>query len=87
MSNTEYIRTAANKYGWKKYYSLIRPVSLGTAPKVGMMDFINYDSKTEIRANIGIMRAWAELYYNRELTEVIQRLPHHIVKNVLKDYK
>ncbi len=39
MSNEQYIRTAANKYGWKKYYSIMRPVSLGTAPKSGMMDF------------------------------------------------
>lgn len=69
MSDTEYIRTAARKYGWKKYYSVMRPVSIGTAPKSGMMDFINYDDRTEIRTNNGIVRAWAELYYNRELTE------------------
>ncbi len=69
MSNTEYVRTAASKYGWKKYYSVMRPVSLGTAPKSGMMDFINYDDRTEIQANNGVIQAWAELYYNRELTE------------------
>lgn len=69
MSNTEYIRNAASKYGWKKYYSVMRPVSLGTAPKSGMMDFINYDYRTEIRTNNGTVWAWAELYYNRELTE------------------
>ncbi len=43
MSNAEYVRNAANKYGWKKYYSIMRPVSLGTVPKQGMMDFVNYD--------------------------------------------
>ncbi len=69
MSNVEYVRNAANKYGWKKYYSIIRPVGIGTAPKSGMMDFINYDDKMEIRTNNGIIRAWAEIYYNRELTE------------------
>ena len=69
MTTEQYIRTAANKYGWKKYYALERPVSLGTAPKSGMMDFINYDNKTEIQTNNGLIRAWAEIYYNRELTE------------------
>lgn len=69
MSDAEYIRTAANKYGWNKYYSVMRPVSIGTAPKSGMMDFINYNNKTEIQTNNGVVRAWAELYYNRELTE------------------
>jgi len=39
MSNAEYVRSAANKYGWIKYYSIMRPVSLGTAPKSGMMGF------------------------------------------------
>ncbi len=69
MSNAEYVRNAANKYGWKKYYSIMRPVSLGTAPKSGMMDFINYDDRTEIQTNGGFIRAWAEIYYDRELTE------------------
>lgn len=69
MSSAEYIRTAANKYGWIKYYSVMRPVSLGTAPKSGMMDFINYDDRMEIWTNDGVIWAWAELYYNRELTE------------------
>lgn len=69
MSDTEYIRTAAIKYRWKKYYSIMRPVSIGTQPASGFMDFINYDDRTEIQTNNGIVRAWAELYYNRELTE------------------
>ncbi len=69
MSNTEYIRSAASKYGWKKYYSIMRPVGIGTASKQGMMDFINYDDRTEIQTVHGIIRAWAEIYYNRDLTE------------------
>lgn len=69
MSNEQYVRMVADKYGWKKYYSLMRPVGIGTAPKAGMMDFINYDDRKEIRTNSGLVRAWAEIYYNRELTE------------------
>lgn len=69
MSNEQYIRIAASKYGWKKYYLVMRPMSLGTAPKLGMMDFINYDDRTEIQTDHGIIRAWAEIYYNRELSE------------------
>jgi len=69
MSNEQYIRTAASKYGWNKYYSIMRPVDVGTAPKSGMMDFINYDNRTEIQTNNGVIQAWAEIYYDRELTE------------------
>lgn len=79
MSDMEYIRTAADKYGWKKYYLLERPVSPGTVPKRGMMDFINYDTKTEIRANDSVVRAWAEVYYDRELTEQ-ELMDYEIVK-------
>lgn len=64
MSNTEYVRQAAAKNGWKKYYATMRPVSIGTQPTMGMMDFINYDS----RIDVGGHMAWAEIYYNRELT-------------------
>lgn len=64
MSDTEYIRQAAAKNGWKKYYATMRPVSIGTQPKDGMMDFINYDSRTEVDGHM----AWAEIYYDRELT-------------------
>lgn len=64
MGTSEYIRRAAIKEGWYKYYSRMRPVSIGTHPKKGMMDFINYDSRTEIN---GYM-IWAEIYYDRELT-------------------
>lgn len=72
MLNEQYIRTAASKYGWKKYYSIMRPVGIGTVPTNptnGMMDFINYDNRTEIQTTHGIIRAWAEIYYDRELTD------------------
>ena len=65
MDNTEYIRAAAEKNKWIKYYMLERPVSIGTQPKNGMMDYINYDDKTAVDGHM----VWAEIYYNRELTE------------------
>lgn len=65
MSNEEYIRQNANKYKWNKYYSTLRPVSMGTQPRSGFMDFINYDDRTEVDGKM----VWAELYYSRELTE------------------
>lgn len=64
MSNEEYVRSAARKYDWKKYYMLERPVSIGTQPR-DMQDFINYDDKTEVN---GYM-IWAEVYYERELSD------------------
>lgn len=65
MWNEKYIREQAAKFGWKKYYSLLRPVSIGTHPTKGMMDFINYNERMEIDGHM----VWAEIYYNRELTE------------------
>ncbi len=65
MSTNDYIRQSAQKYNWNKYYSVMRPVSIGTHPKNGMMDFINYDTRTEINGRM----VWAELYYNRKLTQ------------------
>lgn len=48
------------------YYSTLRPVSIGTYPKDGMVDFENYSSRLYIPA---INReAWGVLYYSRELT-------------------
>ena len=64
MSTNEYIRQAAQRNNWNKYYSLLRPVSIGTHPK-GIEDFINYDARTEINGHM----VWAEIYYSRELTE------------------
>lgn len=50
-----------------KYYSIYRPVSIGTYPKQGLISFKNYDNQKQID---GIGRtAWAELTYNRALTE------------------
>lgn len=65
MSTNEYIRQAAQKHHWIKYYSIMRPVSIGTHPKKDMMDFINYDTRIEVGGHI----VWAELYYSRELTQ------------------
>ena len=65
MSNEEYVRSAAKRNGWVKYYMLERPVSIGTQPRKGFMDFINYDNKT----NVNGVFAWAEVYYNRLLDE------------------
>lgn len=48
-----------------KYYSVMRPVSIGTHPKNEMMDFINYDTRIEVNGRM----VWAELYYNRELPQ------------------
>ena len=64
MSTNDYIRQSAQKYHWCKYYSVMRSVSIGTYPKTGMMDFINYDDRTEVNGRM----VWAELYYNRKLT-------------------
>ena len=65
MSNEKYVRESAIKYGWIKYYALLRPVSMGTQPKNGFMDFINYDDLTEVDGKM----VWAELYYNRKLSD------------------
>lgn len=65
MNNEDYIRNIAKKCGWKKYYAIMRPVSIGTQPSQDFMDYINYDNRTEIDGKM----VWAELYYNRELTE------------------
>lgn len=71
MTNDEYVRSSAAKFGWIKYYAVLRPVSIGTQPKQGFMDFINYSEKTN--------EAWAELYYNRELT-VEEMAEYELVK-------
>lgn len=62
--NDDYIRESAKKCGWKKYYMQMCPVSIGTHPKDGMMDFINYDTRVEKSGHM----VWAEIYYDRELT-------------------
>lgn len=65
MSTEEYIRQQAARKNWKKYYAVMRPVSIGACPKKGMIDYINYDNR--IKTEKG--RAWAEIYYDRDLTE------------------
>lgn len=65
MSTNDCIRQSAQKYHWHKYYSVMRPVSIGIHPKTGMMDFINYGDRMEVNGRM----VWAELYYNRELTQ------------------
>lgn len=49
------------------YYSLYRPVSPGTYPRDGLVDFENFDRRSMVE-NIG-REAWAVLHYDRELTE------------------
>lgn len=61
----DYIRKSAQKKGWKKYLMLERPVSIGTCPTSGMIDFINYDEREEVNGRM----VWAEVYYDRELLE------------------
>ena len=50
-----------------KYYSILRPVSIGTYPKSGLVFFLNYDRRTFV-PEIG-REAWGELTYERELTQ------------------
>lgn len=48
------------------YFSTLRPVSIGTYPKEGMVKFENFDKRTYVP---DIEReAWGALFYNRELT-------------------
>lgn len=65
MSDVDYVREEAKKNNWIKYYSILRPVSIGSQPKKGFMDFVNYDNRTEVNGKM----VWAELYYDRELTD------------------
>ena len=55
MSTEEYIRSAAKRNGWVKYYMLERPVSIGTQPQNGFMDCIN----DFIKRNVNCISAWA----------------------------
>ena len=69
MSNEEYVRSAAQKYKWKRYYLTQRPVSIGTQPR-DLQDFINYDDRKEVNGHM----VWAECYYEIELSaEELQR--------------
>ena len=49
-----------------KYYSILRPVSIGTYPREGVTEIYNYDTRTYIE---DIDRpAWGWIEYNRALT-------------------
>ena len=65
MYNEEFLEERALKRGWFKYYSLLRPVGIGTHPTNGMIDFVNYNCRKDIEG----FRVWAILFYERELTE------------------
>ena len=53
-----------------RYYSTLRPVSIGTYPKDGMIDFVNYDKRQEKPLPDGRkIMAWGEILYSRKLTE------------------
>jgi len=49
-----------------KYYSKLRPVSMGTYPKRGLLRFENFDRR-EYVDEISWW-AWGVLYYDRKLT-------------------
>ena len=48
------------------YYSLLRPVSIGTYPKHGMTSFENFDKRKTFSDGVS---AWGILEYNRQLAE------------------
>ena len=50
-----------------KYYSIMRPVGIGTCPKKGLLDFANFRQRVMVE-EIG-REAWGYVFYNRELTE------------------
>ena len=50
-----------------KYFTILRPVSIGTFPKKGLVDFVNYDKRRYV-PEIG-HNAWGYLLYDRELSE------------------
>ena len=49
-----------------RYYSTLRPVSIGTFPKAGMIQFENYGYRRE--DNPSGRPAWGHLDYDRQLT-------------------
>ena len=48
------------------YYSILRPVGIGTFPKKGFTGFKNYETRKEVFPGF---LAWGELYYKEPLTE------------------
>ena len=49
-----------------KYYSIMRPVSIGTYPKSGAEEIVNYDRRQYV-PEIG-REAWGYIEYSRTLT-------------------
>lgn len=77
MSYEDSIRKRAVDKGWYKYYSVSRPVDIGTYPrKDSFRDFINYDERKEVE---NYVLAFGELYYDVELTEK-EMLDYDLVK-------
>ena len=50
-----------------RYYSILRPVSIGTYPKDGVILFENYNSRIPVK-EIDHM-AWGYIDYDRKLTD------------------
>lgn len=48
-----------------KYYSTLRPVSIGTYPKQGLLRFENFDRREYVEEIS--QWAWGVLYYDRKL--------------------
>lgn len=63
--NVEYTRWSAKVGKWHKYHSTLRPVGVGTQPRKGFVDFINYGERKEVNGHM----VWSELYYCRKLSE------------------
>lgn len=51
----------------RKYYSLMRPVSIGTYPKEGAVNIVNFDTRMYIPALAKM--AWGYIEYNRDLSD------------------
>lgn len=49
-----------------KYYTLHRPVDIGTVPK-DFINFINYNTREKI--NNTNVEAWGEVYYENRLSQ------------------
>lgn len=58
-------QTSSTKISLEKILFCHASCEYWNTPKNGMKDFINYDTKTEVNGRM----VWAELYYNRELTQ------------------
>lgn len=50
-----------------RYYSTERPISIGTYPKAGAVEIVNFDERTEVE-RLGIA-VWGYIDYDRELSD------------------